>query len=378
MAGSAAHARPLGAKLVLALVLVGFVALAARVAMTLDRPPNALDQKLAGAERYLYYRIAPGTGPVFELDGTEAVVRLVTHAAIPAAAGPAAAAAYDPARELDYGVRLALDTGGGQTWTRDVFTRARQSKARWIAAHGGVWLDENTFSLERELEVTDDRLLVVSLPPGVPAGARLRVSLLGDAAEGFLRAYTPIPRADVDRKLRELPPADRGRLAERISYLPWDRLPAKGLASLRFAERRLSAEGKEGVDYETRTLYTTEFRLRYQTVLERGLPVAPDRAVAVNVIGPARLELAVARPLAGEAAGGTLTAWLVGEGAPPPAVTFALPGPGAPITHALEVPAGVHTLAVSATAPAQLEVRGPAARPVARGGAAGAARACRF
>ncbi len=362
-----AGGRPLGAKIVLAVVLVGFVALAVRVAMTLERPPNALEQKLAGAERYLYYRITPGAGPVFELDGGEATLRLVTHAVIPAGDR------YDPARELDYGVRLAVDLGGGNTWTRDVFTRSRQSKARQSAEHGGAWLDENTFSLEPGLEVTDDRLLVVTLPPDVRAGARVRVTLLGDAAEGYLRAYTPIPRRDVDRKLREMPPAERGRRAERIGYLPWDRLPADELASLRYAERRLSAEGKEGVDYETRTLYTTEFRLRHTTVLERGLPVTPERAVAVNVVGPARLELAVARPVTGEAPAGTLTARLTGEGAAPPPRTFALPPRDAPATYAVEVPAGVFTLAVEATAPAQLEVRGPAARPVALGGAAGAA-----
>src|SRR5262245_40618918 len=127
--------RPLGAKIVLAVVLVGFVALAVRVAMTLERPPNALAQRLAGAERYLYYRITASSGPLFELDGGEATVRLVTHAVIPGAAG----AGYDPAREVDYGVRLALDLGGGNTWTRDIYTRARQSKARRVAEHGGVW-----------------------------------------------------------------------------------------------------------------------------------------------------------------------------------------------------------------------------------------------
>ena len=368
MADSAMHARPLGAKIVLAVVIVGFVALAVRVAMTLDQPPDALEQKLAAAERYLYYRITPGTGPRFELDGSEATLRLVTHAVVPVPA----AAAYDPAWEIEYGVRIALDLGGGKTWTRDVFTKARRSKARRVAEHGGIWLDENTFSLEPGLELADDRLLVVALPAGVPAGATVGVTLIGDAADGYLRAYTPIPREDVERKLRELPPADRSRYAERVSYLPWDRLATADLTSLRFAERRLPAVGKEGVDYETRTFYTTEFRIRFETVLEQGTLVTPDHAVAVNVLGPARLELVVARPLAGEAPAGTLTAKLTGEGTLPPPKTFALPMRDGPVSYAIEVPAGVFTLSVEATAPAQLEVQGPASRPVALGGVAGA------
>ena len=384
MPTSPASRHPALAWIALASVLVGFGALAVRVALALDRPPGVLEQKLVGAERYLYYRIAPDTGPVFELTGDESTIRLVTHVAVPRAAE----GAYDPAGEVEYGLRFELDRGGGATWRRDVYTRSRQSKARRDA--GGIWLDENTFSLDG-LELTDDRLVAVTLPPDVGSGATLRVTLLGDSAkpaglpassaQGFVRAYTPILRDDADQRARDLLGADRSKLAERISYLPWDRLSSpQDLASVRYAERRLSAEGKEGVDYETRTLYTTDFRLRYQTAIERGLLVSPDRDVAVNVVGPARIAVTATRPAAFQATPGTLEVRLIGDTAvlhppqwvAPPVLTIALPSRGGSATHELEIPAGAHSLTASAIGgAANVELIAAPNRAVALGGGVG-------
>jgi hypothetical protein len=346
--------RPLAARITLGFVLLGFAAIAARVAVTLASPVDPLDQKLAAAQRYLYYQFTPDAGPTFLLTGTETEIHLVTHATMPAGA-------FDPARELEYGARVEVDRGDGKPWVREIDTRARQSKARLT---GGLWLDENTFALDGKSELSDDRVLIVILPQGVAAGARLRVRLVGDAREAFLRAYTPTPRPDPERHVRELPGADRQRIADGTSYLPWDRLTAPDeLASMRLQPHRLSAEGKEGQDYETRTLYTTGFRLPYSLVTERGIPVAPDHALAINVVGPARVTVIASKPFQGK--DGAVNVTLVGEGLPeppPPPATIVL---GA--SHAVDVPEGVFTLAITASTKALVELVAPPAAPITLG-----------
>jgi hypothetical protein len=360
--------RPLSAKITVAIVLVAFVALAVRVAQTLETPPDPLDQKLAGAEKYLYYVITPTAGPVFELTGEEQTVRLVTHAAMPPVAGDG----YDPAVEVAYGVHVELDLGGGKAWKRDIYTRSRQSKGRRVPAHGGMWLDENAFTLEHT-ELSDDRLIVVPLPAGVPVGATMRVTLLGAVEQGLLRAYTPIPRPNVDRRMRDLLPVDRARRADQVSYLPWDRLAAEELLSSKYIERRLSAEGKDGDDYQTRTVYTTGFRLRYATLIERGTLVTPELAVAINVVGPTKLDLTITRPLGYQPVEGKLDIKLVGEGANlPPPLAIPLPEGGTSSVTAIDVPQGVFSVTIASTAAARLELAGPPAQEVALGGVAGA------
>jgi len=367
-------ARPWLARLTLAAVLVGFVGLAARVVVSLAAP-DLLEQKLAGAERYLYYRVTRGSGPVFELTGDETSIRLVTHAVVPPLFG------YDPAREYEYGIHLTLDLGGGKKWERDVYTRSRQSKARRTSGTHPIWLDENTFAHEPGLELTDDRLLVITLPANVPVGATAKVTLVGDMQEGFVRAYSPAPRDNPLRFVRELPIEERSRIAEQTSYVPWDRLTSpEDLASVRFTERRLSAEGKEDVDYETRTLYTTGFRVRPMTTAERGLLVTAARGAAVNVVGPAKLDLAITRPAALEATVGALNVRLVGEtaarpapGSPgPPGRSLAttvvpLPLAGGSVKLPVEIPPGVFTITMTATAPARVNLLAPPTKSIALG-----------
>ncbi|MBA3501284.1 MAG: hypothetical protein H0T65_12980, partial [Deltaproteobacteria bacterium] len=50
------HRRVWLARATLVIVLAGFVALAARVAISLA-DPDLLEQKIAGAERYIYYKL---------------------------------------------------------------------------------------------------------------------------------------------------------------------------------------------------------------------------------------------------------------------------------------------------------------------------------
>jgi hypothetical protein len=360
-----AHAlrgRPWLARATLAIVLLGFLALSARVATSLGAP-DLMEQKLAGAERYIYYRLAPDTGPKFELVPGDRSLRLVTHVVVPPGV-------YDPGREVEYGVRVVVELADGKAWTRDIYTRSRQSKARWTGGPKGRWLDENTFVPGSALQLTDDRLLVLALPSSLPASATARVTLLGEVGEGYVRAYAPMPRDNIARRVRDLPDPDRARIAASLGHLPWDRITApEQLQSIRFAERRLSAEGKDGSDYHTRTLFTTAFRLRNDAALERGLLITASHGAAINVVGPARIDLAITRPP--PATPGLLDVALVGE-QQVPARSLALPDLGARTTHAIDIPVGVFTLMLTATAAARVEVSTASTSAVLLGGTPGA------
>jgi hypothetical protein len=173
------------AGLALAFLLLGGITL--RTLRAVEAPSDPAERKLAEAKRYLYYIVTRSEGPEFQLAGHERDLYIVSHGVLPGAPP------FDPARQLTYGLRLSALLDGKEVWARELYTRSRQSKARRA---GGVWLDEAAFSLERGVEVTDDRLLVARLPDDLPAGAVLRFRLAGDSdGEALVRVYERTPRA---------------------------------------------------------------------------------------------------------------------------------------------------------------------------------------
>jgi hypothetical protein len=362
---------------VLAGFFVAIVLLSLRVVRALVAPPDLIEQKLVAAERYLFYRAFATRGPRFELGGDERTLRFVSHALLPAGAG-----AYDPARELVYGLHLEIVADGKPIWAHDVYARSRQSKAHRVPDHGGLWLDENAFSLEPGVEVTDDRQTIVELPASVPAGAELRVRVASGAQEALVRVYAEVERSRRGRELllRKLSPGEREAIADRVSYVPWDRLAyGERLARLRWIEQRLPAAGKEAVDYQTRVLYFSGFRLvAPDDAPAHGVRVTAEHAAAYNVTGPTSLTLSLRRP--DEAAAATearrvqVTVLGEGEAATAP-YAVDVPAGGAEVQHVVPVGAGVHAVVVatSAAAGVLVEARGPAGRVVALGsGAPGA------
>jgi hypothetical protein len=361
---------------VLALLFAGLVVLSLRVVHALEAPPDRLEQKLVAAERYLYYRVNAERGPRFELSGDERTLRLVSHALLPAGT------AYDPTRELVYGLRLEIVAAGKSIWAHDVYARSRQSKARRVPDHGGLWLDENAFSLERGVEVTDDRQTIVQLPADLPADAELRVRLVGEPREAIVRVYAEVERSRRRRELllRRLSPGEREAIADKVSYVPWDRLShIERMARLRLVEHRLPAAGKEDVDYQTRAVYYSGFRLVAPAdAIERGLLVTPAHAAALNLVGPTQLTLSVHRPLASASDPRPQTLSLQARGEDRTALPYEIEvPPGATdVLHPVPIGPGVHTLELSTSAPlgVRVEVTGPAGATVAlAGGPPGAA-----
>jgi hypothetical protein len=323
-------------------VLVGLAGLTLQIVRTLGTPPEALERKLTGAKKSLYYRVTASEGPELRLTGTERDLHFIAHAILPGAPP------YDPTRQLVYGLRLTLSSDEREVWRRDIYTRSRQSKG---APAAGLWQEENAFTLEPGVQVTDDRLIAVHLPDGlVRPGLRLDVRLVGDAEEGLLRLYERVerPPARVELRLRSLAPVQREELAEQLSFTPWDRLDAaERNARLRLQGLRRSADGREGEDYATRTLYTTNFRVPIDEQAPlAGTLVTPARAAAINVVGPVDVTLSVTRApaVAPSVVPATLLVRSLGEGGQP--APWIVPVPPAPAaqTRILTVPAGLHSL----------------------------------
>lgn len=324
------------------LVTIGlFGGLAWKVARTLDAPPDPFEAKVAAAKRFLYYVVEPDSGPDFALTGKERVLHILSHAVLPPLA-------YDPARQVVYGFRLTLLSGGKETWRHDVYTRSRQSKS---GVSDGRWLTENAFALDPRLQVGDDRTIVVRFPFPVGAGTRLRVRLLGEPREALVRLYAVEPRPRADLALSRLSPADREALTTQLSFTPWDRLDAgERLARLKTREVRIAAAGEEGADHRTRTLYFTGFRLPgAESVAAPPLLVTPARGLAVNVVGPGNLLLTLARAAPGDAAA-ALAVRSLGEGEEPPPQALDVPKETIAVTRVLPVAAGLHSLQLTTDA----------------------------
>ena len=333
------------AGLALAFLFLGGITL--RTLRAVEAPSDPAERKLAEAKRYLYYIVTRSEGPEFQLAGHERDLYIVSHGVLPGAPP------FDPARQLTYGLRLSALLDGKEVWARELYTRSRQSKARRA---GGVWLDEAAFSLERGVEVTDDRLLVARLPDALPAGAVLRFRLAGDSdGEALVRVYERTPRAAarVELRLRSLAPSEREELAAALSFTPWDRLDgAERTARLRSRRLRMSAVGREGQGYRTRALHVSDFRLPLDEPGDvpqagtMGTKVSPARSAALNIVGPVELRLVVARGPADQPSlvPAALEIRWIGEGGQPPPLVLPVPPAPTEVTQTVSVPAGLHSL----------------------------------
>lgn len=340
------------------LVLVGVNAvIAAHTVGTLRRPPDPLERKLAAADRTIVYRLTAAAGPRFRLD-VPAPLKLLSYAVVD---GP-----YDPARRVAYGLRVTIEDGGRVLSQDDVFVESRQSKG---APDGARWLEEGAFTLDG-VELTDERIVVVD-PRRVPAGAVVTVTAIaGDAPPGapaagapprelLLRVFRADARDPLERiaALERLDAEARTELVRATTYVPWELLPeVERERRLRRRWVRLSALGDSGDDYRARTIYVSSFRAPAPAAVEvddGGVDVAPGRAVAINVAGPASLA-AASLGVPGGAGAAALDVAAVGCDAGPWRVE---PARATVIT----VPAGPCTLVARAVGagPARLRLVGP-------------------
>ncbi|HVH99634.1 MAG TPA: hypothetical protein VM869_13025 [Enhygromyxa sp.] len=315
--------------------------LAALVALTLARARIAkhvrspLSYKLADADRVAYYVVERDAGPSFRIGPGDRTLKLITHLLLPATT------LYDPEQEFAYGLVVILRSlDGEEQWRHELNIRTRQSKS------GGDrfgWRYENAFMLGDDRQLSDDRLTRVRLPAGQQdrlLELRLIPNTPATEVSGLARVYVRRPRPADDQALRELslaPEAAR-ELVDHLTWRDWDQLSEdERRVKLSHIWQRLAAEGEPGRDYHTLSIYETGFRLPRGTETdERRLEVDRWRSLAINVIGPAELEL---RVLGNTGEAGALDIHRLGLDG----VRESYPRHGASV-RPLTIPDGIHTL----------------------------------
>jgi len=313
-------------------VLVSLTMARSRMAEQVRSPLSA---KLADSERVAYYVFERDAGPRFRIGPGDHSIKLITHLLLPADTP------YDPEQEYAYGVVLILRALDGRELSRhEINLRSRQSKSE---SDESGWRHENAFMLDDDRQLTDDRLTRVRLPEADHERLlelRLIPRVPASEVSGLARIYVRQPRPVDERTLRELsvsPEAGRA-LVDRLTERDWTQLSEdERRVKLSQVWERRSAEGHARRDYEPLTIHETGFRLpRSFKASTRRIEVERWRSVAINVVGPAELELRVHGPEHG-AGGLSIYRWGL-DGS-----SLAYPRHDAH-TRPLTIPAGIHTL----------------------------------
>lgn len=274
--------RPVLRALVLALMLAAVAGTTLFVVRAAGTPPPSREAKFRNADRQVLYRIRAGSSPSLVLTRSERTVFLMTHAVV---RGDAPADRYAP-----YGLTVRVRQPDGRVLFSQAFwSRSHRSRGR---LQGEQWLDENAFTTDGTA-LSDDRMLEVTMPPGVEDHAVMDFAPAGGTAEVLLRAYRRVRLATstvgVRRLALSLP--ERERLAATQGLPRWEALPERERNAFVASEwQRLAAVGEEGPDFLTRTIFYTGFRRREGPTVEGGdVHVDPLHAAAWNVLGPATL-----------------------------------------------------------------------------------------
>lgn len=352
------------APITLVVILGSVIAATWMTLHTLGEPLPVTSRKLSDAKRILHYKITHEQGPLILLSGTETTLRIISHVVLPPGLS------YNPKRRIRYGLRLRILPPGKDgsealtaasataLWEQDIHTQARQSKDVFM---DGVWAYENSFTRDPDVQLSDDRMFIVHMPPDIPRNALLQVTLLGDqVTEGLIRIYNQLGRAERTRKLilQSMELDDELRFTQASTYDPWVMVPEEERMSLvRYRTERLSAVGERGIDYQADPLYYTGFRLPLD-VLEDGEPIRIHRYRfgVINVVGPTTLSVSVPGPVLPS-----------GDVDPAVEIYSVSDGISAPMPHALvpvgtedavvTVPPGLHSVRFATSSPHQIELR---------------------
>lgn len=339
------------AMLLLSLVALGVLTMVREEIAAQVTSPMAT--KLRAADRVLYYEFGEGHGPVFRLAPADRSLKLITHLVLPPGT------TYDEKAEFRYGIELRLTSLEGEVqWTQLVEIGTRQSKGGGTARG---WLLENSFLVGEDRELSDDRLTRIRLPPAASDEDRLLELRLEQIhprsnANGLVRVYARRPRAVDDRSLRELSlaPDERRALVDDLTYHDWDQLSeAERNSKLRWVWDRLAALGEPNLDYWTKSVYETGFRLPRESFEDtRWLRVHPLRSLAFNVTGPADLELRTQLVDPASGAARLELHWLNVQGEDAPLLAGV-----AERRKSLWVPPGVQTIFIATDRPVDVDLR---------------------
>jgi hypothetical protein len=306
--------------LIAALVAVSWQAL-----RVLDRAEQPAVSKQHTADRVLAYRVTAQRGPHFLLDGGRPRLKLSSLGVV------SGLDAYDPAIQRTYRLALSVTLGDRELWRTDIAITSRQSKADW---DGRTWAREAAWSLDRR-QLDDERTTIVELPE-LPVDAILELRLIGEG-EALVRVYQADTRDAKarDRAAVQWDEQSKAELLRSSTYVPWSLLePMERERRLTRRWQRLFALGAAGVDFETRSVFVSDFRLPQAAVDAEGIELVRGRAAAVNVRGPVRVAILPAP--------GAMVPFRVETVGTAPRV---LSSPGSAL--AIDVPEGPHSVILS-------------------------------
>lgn len=331
------------AGLVLTLALIW--AASASVVRSAGSTAALRDDKFARAERLVFYRLEPGEEMRVKVPSDAEELRVVTHLLLPEGT------TYAPERQYQYGLKLLLRSPDQVLLERPLFTRTRQSKAQ--PQEDGTFLQESAFATDPNRQVTDEREFLVRLPTPRPEHSVMYLKPAGTHGTLLVRVYVRTPRRLPLLSSQRVAEQRAEERVEKATFQPFEKLSAE--TRHRLAEEkweRLSAEGEAGTDYFIEPVYRTPFRLPLVEVAESAQErLGAGGAVALNVTGPTQAVLWL-WSTAQDTEGGTPTpagpVTVRALGPTGAERTWELPalGGGAPVSHVLDVPEGVHTLSV--------------------------------
>ncbi|RKH60203.1 hypothetical protein [Corallococcus llansteffanensis] len=307
-----------------------------------DTPTARRDAKFINAERLIFYRLEPGKEMRVRVPIEAEELLVVTHELLPDGTP------YAPEKQYQYGLQAILRAPEGILLERSIFTRTRQSKGQ--PQEDGTFLEESAFTTHAHSQVTDEREFVLRLPKERSGHSVLYLRPAGAHGTLLARVYVRAHRTLPLLASQKLAQARAEVRAGRATFEPFEKLSPETRRWL--AEEhweRLNAEGEAGTDYQIEPVYRTAFRLPLveatESVQER---LGAGRAVALNVTGPAKPVLWLWSDAADthpQPHGPVTVQTLSSDGL---THTLELPGPvaGSPMSHPLELPAGVHTVTV--------------------------------
>ena len=272
-------------KLALATVLAGALLLGL-VALDLDVDTGAASATPAESPK-LFYVLEPGRTLSLAVEPDTERVKLVCLAQLPL---------DDPLRDgYDLGFTAVLvDDAGDEVWQTPVWLHTRRTVAQ------GPDGNDRAYLVAEDALLTDERVLELDLGPLGGMGGELRLDPLADAEHPILvRPYRRMPLETQARayRLQTLEEWRRQLMSRRIGASTWHEIdPGEQDRLSSFRWYRMEARGARVRDYATRLVVLSDYRGEGAEERARWHFLDPGRAVALNLRGPARVQLEV-RPI---------------------------------------------------------------------------------
>jgi len=200
----------------------------------------------------------------------------------------------DPRAEFDFGFDAALvDSRGDEAWAAPVWLSARRTVEQ--GPEPGATPRERTWLVARDALLSDERALEIDVGALQGRGGTLQLEAFDSAAHPVLvRPYRrhPLEAQKATYRVRAMEERRREQMAGRIGASTWYEVdPAEQEQLSSFRWYRMEAEGARVRDYVTRLVVLGEYRQDASSALARWHYLDPGRAVAFNLVGPARADV---------------------------------------------------------------------------------------